>query len=173
VRDLATLEEDVELDLVAPAQEPLGLTLLRDHIVVIGAGPQAHDFDLAAFPFPLRVLLALALLVAILPVVHDLTDRRGSIGGHLDQVQILFSGDALGLPDRHDADLAPIAVDEPYLTGSDAFVDTQKSLLLLLLLGSSDSSFLLLIRADVAPNLRSAPLGTDAVPFPDQSFAIP
>ena len=104
---LATPEHDRDLDLRALVQEPLYVTLLG--VVIVDADLRAEldllHVDLAlVLPSLLRLLL---LLVLVLPVVHDLRDRRVGLGRHLDEVEVLAVGVLAGLVGGLDPELAP------------------------------------------------------------------
>src|SRR5207253_2764380 len=79
--------------------------------------------DLAlVLPSLLRLLL---LLVLVLPVVHDLRDRRVGLGGDLDEVEILAVGVVAGLVGGLDSELAPVVVDQPHIGDADRVVDAR------------------------------------------------
>jgi hypothetical protein len=70
-----------------------------------------------------RLTRLLRCLVLELAVVHDLADRRASVGGHLDQVEIGLEGQAECIFNTHDANLFTSGSDEADLGNSDAIVD--------------------------------------------------
>ena len=68
------------------------------------------------------LFLPLALLKAELPIVHQLADRGFGLGRNLDQVQILFLGDAQGLHGGHNAKLLARGADQTDLLVADTLV---------------------------------------------------
>ena len=61
--------------------------------------------------------------VLVLAVVHDPTDRRVGLVGHLHQIQVELTGERQCLGQRLDADLGTVGADESDLPGPDAVVD--------------------------------------------------
>src|SRR5258706_9518295 len=94
---LSPPEHDRHLDLRALVQEPLYVPLLG--VVVMDSDLRAEldllDMDLAlVLPSLLRLLL---LLVLVLPVVHDLRDRRVGLRRGLAKIEVLCGGGLPGL----------------------------------------------------------------------------
>src|SRR4029077_13714379 len=71
-----------------------------------------------------RELLLLLLVVPVLAVIHDATDGRNRVGGHLDEIEVLGPRVLQGLVAPLDADLRPVVVDQSHLRYADGFIDT-------------------------------------------------
>ena len=71
----------------------------------------------------LRLLL---LLVLVLPVVHDLRDRRVRLRRNLDEVEVLRIGVLAGLVGRLDPELSSVVVDQTDTGDPDAVVDPRR-----------------------------------------------
>src|SRR4029077_16861740 len=100
VRDLAPAEHDRDLHLVLLAQEAFDVVLLG---VVVVLGDLRAELDLADRYLLLvlaRLLELLSLLVLVLGVVQDATDRWARLGGDLDEVEVAFlrEGERVGRP---------------------------------------------------------------------------
>ena len=119
VSHLAAAEHQHELHLVALLEEALGAFELDVVVVIVGVRAQPHLLQ----PALVRVGLLLLLLVLVLAEVHDLADRRVRLVGDFDEVESgpLGTGERLG--QRDDADLFAVGADEPYLAGTNLFVD--------------------------------------------------
>lgn len=100
-----------ELDLIAFAQELLGLFGFDRQIVFVDLGPKAHFFELAVLAVAASFLLFLLLLILPLAVVHDPADGRLGTAGDFYQVQLGVAGTALGVFQVDDADLFVVLVD--------------------------------------------------------------
>src|SRR3954453_13324290 len=123
MRHLAAAEHDRDLDLVLVTQEPLDVALLG---VVVGLRDLRPELDLA--DGDLRLMLPsllglLGLLVLVLGVVEDATDRGTRLRGDLDEVELLVLRVTERLLGRHHADLLALLVDEPHLRDADALVN--------------------------------------------------
>src|SRR5689334_17078234 len=116
-------EHDRDLDLRAMVEEANDVALLRLVVVDRNLRPELDLLDVnlgLMLPRELRLLL---LLVAVLPVVHDLGDRRIRLGGHLDEVEPLGLGVGERLLGRLDPELRAVVVDEPDARHADVLVD--------------------------------------------------
>ena len=67
-------------------------------------------------------LFLLALFKPELSVVHQLADRRNSLGRDFDQVQALFVGDLQRLRGTHDAQLLTLLTDQTDLLVIDLLI---------------------------------------------------
>ena len=90
---LAPAEHDRDLDLAAIAQELLDLAGLGVEVAGTDLGPVLHLLDQHVGRLLARLLGPLGRLVLELPVVHDPTDRRIGLVGHLHQVKAHVAGD--------------------------------------------------------------------------------
>ena len=102
---LPATEHDRDLDLVALAEELLDLAGLGVEVAAADLGPVLHLLDRRRWCSCGGFLGLLRGLVLELAVVHDPTDRRVGLVGHLDQVEVELPGDGQGLGQRLDADL--------------------------------------------------------------------
>src|SRR5829696_2044604 len=126
VGHLASAEPDDALDLVAVLEETDHVVLLEVEVVLVDAGAELHLLDHDHLLLLLRLVLLLLLLELVLPVVHDLADRR--VGGRrdLDEVEVLLSGHVLRLLERDDSDLRSVVADEANLRdSSDQVIDSR------------------------------------------------
>ena len=80
VEDGATLEEDVDLDLVALLEEADGVVEFELEVVVVGLGAEADFLDDHLARLGLHLLLFFLLFVVELLIVDDFADRRLGIG---------------------------------------------------------------------------------------------
>ena len=71
----------------------------------------------------LRLLL---LLVLVLAVIHDLGDRRVSLGGHFDEVEVLAVRVLARLVRGFDSELSTVVVDQPDAGDADRIVDARR-----------------------------------------------
>ena len=100
------------------------VVLLEVEVVLVDAGAELHLLDDDHLLLLLGLGLFLLLLEDVLPVVHDLADRRVGGRGDLDQIEILFAGHVLRLLQRDDADLGTLGVDQPdFRDAADHVVD--------------------------------------------------
>ena len=113
MRHLAAAEADGRLHLVAVLEKADDVVLLEVEVVLVDAGAELHLLDDDHLLLLLGFGLFLLLLEDVLPVVHDLADRRVGGRGDLDQIEILFAGHVLRLLQRDDADLSALGVDQP------------------------------------------------------------
>ena len=120
----AAAEADGGLHLVAVLQEAHDVVLLEFEIVLVDARPELHLFDDDDLLLLFRLALLFLLLKNVLPVIHDLADRRIRRRRDLDEIEVLFPGKVLRLRQRHDSDLLAFVVDQPDLGGPDHVVDS-------------------------------------------------
>ncbi len=131
VDDVAPLELDVRLDLVAVFQEFAGVIDLEVEVVLLGPGPEAellHLHGLRLLPAPLLLLL---LLVAVLAVVEDLADGRVGVRRNLHEIEFVVAGAVEGLAGR-DHVVVAVGFDHTDLVGTNfliyaEFIDVSNS----------------------------------------------
>src|SRR5438876_5070754 len=121
VLQFAATEEDVDQHLVLMLEEFPRLIDFGFDVGLAGFRPDADFFQLVL----VRLLLAVfaRLLVAILPVVHDLADGRALRGRDFDQVEVGFAGHVERVGSWHDAHLFAGGADEPDWADADLVVD--------------------------------------------------
>lgn len=84
--DFSATEEDGNFDLVPFLQKAFNVTKLELEVVVLRAGSYFNFLDMDdGLVFP-RLLDPFALLVFVLPIIHDPADRRLGIRSHLHKV---------------------------------------------------------------------------------------
>ena len=123
VLHLPASEHDGHLDLVSLTQELLDLLGLGVEVAVPDLGPVLHLLDHDVGALATGFLGPLGGLVLVLAVVHDPTDRRVGLVGHLDQIELELAGHGQRLGQRSDADLLPVGRHQAHLAGSDPIVD--------------------------------------------------
>lgn len=95
------------------------------HVIVMGVGSRAEldlfDFDcgllFAGFGF------AFLLFIFELAEIHDLADRRGCVGGNLDQVEAGLLGQGQAALRCDDANIFAFGADQADFICADAFID--------------------------------------------------
>src|SRR5262249_3448580 len=120
---LSTPEHDRDLDLRALVEEARDMAFLRVVVVNPDLRSELDLLDVDLCLVLARELRLLLLLVAVLPPVHDLRDRRIRLCGHLDQVEVLRVRVLERLARRLDAELLAVLPDEPHLRRADRVVD--------------------------------------------------
>jgi hypothetical protein len=85
---LAAAEHDHDLDFVALSQEALNVALLGAIVVRVDLEPEADLLQHRVGLVTARVAGFLGRLVLVLPVVHELGDRRAGVRRDLDQVEV-------------------------------------------------------------------------------------
>lgn len=108
---LTSSKTDGNLDLIAVRQELLRVLELGVKVMSIDIQGELNLLDLDGMLIFSRLFFTLRLFKAILAVVHDLADRRLCLGSDLDEVEILFVRDMLGVGSRHDAELSAVRSD--------------------------------------------------------------
>lgn len=113
VRHLAALEAQRELDLVALLEELAGVVDLDLKVVVADLhGLHLDFFELTAANAGAGLVGFLLLLVAPLPVVHDLTDGRAGVGGDFDEVEPQLAGAPKGFGGGRGTDFIVVLIDQ-------------------------------------------------------------
>ena len=108
---LTSSKTDGNLDLIAVRQELFRVLELGVKVMSIDIQGELNLLDLDGMLVFSRLFFTLRLFKAILAVVHDLADRRLRLGSYLDEVEILFVRDMLGVGSRHDAELSAVRSD--------------------------------------------------------------
>ena len=121
--DLPPTEADADLDLVAVLQELDGVAEFGLNVVFLDGGGKLHLFERYDALIFAQVALPLGLLVAVLVVVHQLTDRGLSVCCDLYQIQTGLFGHFQRLTGGHNAQLFAVGGNQPYLSVADFFVD--------------------------------------------------
>ena len=121
VCQLAASEHDRHDDFVLVLQKTFCLIHLKINVVLacLGSQPNFLDFrlvDVCAMEFFLLLVLELA-------EVHDPTDRRLLVRGHLDQVEASLASAIQRLFRRDDPELFTVAGDDPDRRDPDLLVD--------------------------------------------------
>lgn len=123
VGHLAAAKKDGEFHFV-PGVEELGrLPPLRLEVVIVDLRPDANFFQFDDMLMTSRLALFPALLVAVLPVVHEPADGWHGIRRHLDQVEPTLARHLKRIECRDDADLLAVLIDQPNLADPDALID--------------------------------------------------
>jgi len=113
VGELAASELEGELDLVALLEELAGVVDLDLKVVVADLhGLHLDFFELTAANAGAGLVGFLLLLVAPLPVVHDLTDGRAGVGGDFDEVEPQLAGAPKGFGGGRGTDFIVVLVDQ-------------------------------------------------------------
>ena len=123
VLHLPATEHDRHLHLAAVTQELLDLPGLGVEVSGTDLGPVLHLLDQDVCGLLAGFLGPLGLLVLVLPVVHDPTDRWIGLVGHLHEVEVEVMGHCDRLREGTDADLVTFGSDEPHLACAYAVVD--------------------------------------------------
>ena len=98
-------------------------------VVVLYPGPVLYLLNvhrvlfLSGFPGPTR------LLIPKLPIVHQATDRRPSIGSDFDKIQSCFGSPLSSLVKGDDPDLLPLSINESDRADPNLVVDTDPLIL--------------------------------------------
>ncbi len=114
MRSLATPEAHLDFDFVPLFQESAGSPHSNLEIVVVGARPNPHFFDLRDVLVLLCVSGPLVRLEFEFAQIGNPTHRRIGRGGDLDQVQTRLFRTLNGFFDRHDADLLALGVENSH-----------------------------------------------------------
>src|SRR5690606_25440936 len=122
--NLPAAETDVDLNPIAFPQEALGAPDLHFDVVPVGLGAQAELLDRRRLLLLARLPLFLGLLVLKTAKVHQPTDWRPRLGGHLHEIQFGLLCDPQGLPNRHDPQLLTVSANHPDLSSTNLVVDT-------------------------------------------------
>jgi hypothetical protein len=125
VGHLTPAEADGDLQLVAFIEEPRGRFDLRLDVVVVDLRRHADLFPRDSALLLLGVLGLLLLLVAVLPEVEDLGDRRCRVRGDLDQIPALALRELQGARCRYDPKLGPVGADKADGGNADLVVDAE------------------------------------------------
>lgn len=123
--DLATAELDSKLDLVALLQELNSVLKFEVEVMLIDSRPQFDALKFGDMALFARFAIALALLVFVLSVIHDLTDRRISGRSDLDEVQTTFFGKRQGIASGNYAVLCTFIIDQTAIPNAYAFVNSE------------------------------------------------
>ena len=127
--ELSTPKHHGDLHLVAVLKESSYVPSFELVVVVLYPGPVLHLLNvhrvlfLSGFPGPTL------LLVPELPIVHQATDRRPSIGSDFDKIQSCFGGPLSTLVKGDDPDLLPLGIDESDWADPNLVVDTDPLIL--------------------------------------------
>ena len=124
---LSTSEHHRHFRLVPFFQESLGVPRLELEIVILGLGPKLDLLDQNDRLLLLGLARLLALLVSILPIIHDPADGRLGLRRHLNQIEPEALGGLEGLLNRQDSELFSIRIDDPHLFDSNTLVDPDAS----------------------------------------------
>jgi hypothetical protein len=122
-RLLAAPEHDHHLDLVALPQEPFDVALLGAVVMRVNLQAEADLFQHRVGLAAAGVAGLLGGLVLVLPVVHELRDRRARVRRDLDQVEVGFRGQPQGHLQFDNPHLFPGGAHEAHFRHSDAVVD--------------------------------------------------
>ena len=120
---LPASENHGELDLVLLFEKFLRVLHLELEIVLFDLRPELDLLQMRYMLFLLGITGLLALLVLVLPKIHDLADRRphvGAISTRSSPFPLLWPS---GLVGGHDAELLAVLIDHPDLGDSDHMID--------------------------------------------------
>src|SRR5688572_4371485 len=120
---LAPSEHDRDLDLRPLVQEADDVALLRLVVVDSDLWSELDLLDVDRNLVLAGELGLLLLLVAVLPVIHDLGYGRVGLRRDLDEIEILPVRILERLRGRLHSHLLPVFVDEPHLLSPDVLVD--------------------------------------------------
>ena len=115
-------KHDSRLYFVFPLQEADDVIFLELIIVCINLGPELHLLELNALLVLLGLLCLFALLVPILPVVHDPADRRFGHRCDFYQVQPFVQGQDKGPLWLHYSQLAAIVINDSDFASPDSLI---------------------------------------------------
>ena len=115
-----------DFDLHFLAQEIDSVAELDPEVVRIDRRAELHFFYLVGVMVLLGFLFFFGLLVAELSVIDQATDRRGRIGGNLDEVHAVSARHVDGFGKGDDSELGAIDADDPDFAGADFAVDPYK-----------------------------------------------
>ncbi len=107
-------EDHRGLDLESFFQEAADMLELELVVVFLGFGPETDLLKLDRMLLFFGRFFLLGLLVEILSVIHDATDRRPDIGGDLHEIESTACGYLERLRSRHNPDLRAVFIDKPY-----------------------------------------------------------
>ncbi len=123
VLHLPAPEHDRHLDLAPVTEELLDLPGLGGKVAGTDLGPVLHLLDQDVRGLLAGFLGTLGLLVLVLPVVHDPTDRWIGLVSHLHEVEAEVTCHGNRLREGADTDLVTLGSDKPHLACADAVVD--------------------------------------------------
>src|SRR5437763_12256914 len=123
---LPTPEHDRDLHLRALVEESLDVSLLGVVVANPDLRPELDLLDLDLALVLAGLLRLLLLLVLVLPVVHDLRDRRVALGGNLDEVEVLAVGVLARLVGGLDTELGSVVIDQPNARHTNRIVDARR-----------------------------------------------
>lgn len=126
-RLLATAEHDGDLDLVSLLQEADHVTLFGLVVVIIDLGAELLFLDNSLLLVLPGLAVLLSLFVFVLPVIHDLRDRRLRIRCDLDKVEVGFESDVTGVVSTDNADLLAGRTDQTDLRDTDTLINASFS----------------------------------------------
>ncbi len=118
---LAATEHHGDFDLVAFHQEFSSVVELEIQIVLVGSRSKLDFFERRRMGFLARTLLLL--LIFVLAVIHDSTNGRTRIGGHLNEIQAVFTRNNQSVLGRHYTQLLAVGADNTDLADSNSFID--------------------------------------------------
>jgi hypothetical protein len=95
---------------------------LHLEVVIVRLRTELHFLELDHLLALLGFVQLLLLFVLELAEVHDLADRRVRLRVHLDEVEVGFARDALGLRGRDDTELVALGADDSDLGNANALV---------------------------------------------------
>src|SRR3954469_11374449 len=122
VGHLSAPELQRDLDLVAVRKEILHVTDLRVEVTLADLRTELDFLDRHLDGLLARFLGLLAFLVPELSVVHDPAHRWVRHGRHLDEIEVLLTGESEGIWQILDSKLAAVCADEANLSGANAIV---------------------------------------------------
>ena len=122
---LATLELNVELDLVLANEEITSLLDLEIDVVFTRLGAQPNFFQLHLMLLCRNGRLPL-LLVLELAIVHDSADGRAFVWSHFNQIEANVGGEPLSFRSGDDAKHLSLVIDDADRRKSDLLVDSMR-----------------------------------------------
>jgi hypothetical protein len=122
VSDGSASEQDRQFHLVAPIEEPRGLSPLGLKISLANLGLDANFLELRYMLMTLGITFFPRLFVTEFPVVHESAHWRRSIGCNLYEVEPLLSRHLERIPGWNDPDLGAFIIDKSYLADTNSLV---------------------------------------------------
>src|SRR6185437_7883660 len=119
-------EHDRDLHLRTLVEESLDVSLLGVVVVDADLRPELDLLHLDLALVLAGLFRLLLLLVLVLPVVHDLGDRRVGLGRGLDEVEVIPVGVLARLLRGLDSELSTVVVEQPDAGDADRIVDARR-----------------------------------------------
>jgi len=111
-------------DFMAFPEKFFRLVFFKYKIVVIGSHADSDTFHIGFFLLGFILPFFFGFLILVFPKIHDLANRRISLGRYFNQVKNFFFGDAYGFRNGQNTQLFSIFVDDSGGISQNTFVDS-------------------------------------------------